>query len=106
MGGKLSLPEAITRITHYLNTFKKLNETEHQWILDNAMICEYPKGTILLKAGEGQNLVWFNLNGLLKYYYIDYTGKERVKYFCTENRFALSIGSLLENKKSLFSLRL
>lgn len=80
----------------------ELSPKEKRWIVDNANCIHYQKGKMLLKAGDTLDKVWFNTKGLLKFYYIDYEGKEKIKHFCPENNFALSICSLLKNEKSKF----
>lgn len=99
---KIDKKRAIETVINYLSQFKHLNQIEIEWLENHATIKKISKGDIILNAGDEQEYISFNLKGLFKYYYIDYSGKERIKYFCCENNFILSIGALLERKQSPF----
>lgn len=85
-----------------LQRIGELSEQNLCWLKKNITRKSVRKGTLLLRAGETQNEIWFNTSGLFKYYYIDREGNEKIKHFCEENRFIFSISALLENKSSRF----
>jgi CRP-like cAMP-binding protein len=58
------------------------------------------KGAIILREGDYTKKIGFVINGLFRYYYNDFTGNERTKYFVKEYDFVFSLSSFIENKKS------
>lgn len=85
-----------------LESIGRITEQDLSWLKDNIAYRSVRKGTQLLRAGETQNEIWYNVCGLFKYYYIDPEGNEKIKFFCEENRFVFSISALLEKKSSRF----
>ena len=85
-----------------LERFGPLSDSQKNWLEIRMNVRMVPAKEIILHAGEFQNDFWFNVKGLFKYYYINSAGSEKIKYFCTENRFILSISSFLEKTPSLF----
>ena len=53
-----------------------------------------------LKAGEIPDRLGFNISGLLRLYYIDYSGKEINKHFCLENTVVVAYGPFLRREES------
>jgi len=48
------------------------------------------KGDFFLRAGEVPRRIGFNLEGLLRFYYLDREGSEHNKHFCVEQTCAIS----------------
>lgn len=79
-----------------------LDSLQISWLQNNSKPLTSGKRTILLKPEERQERIWLNCRGLLKYYYIDYDGNERIKHFCSENNFVLSVSAFYKQETSRF----
>jgi len=58
-----------------------------------------------LSAGDRQEFVGFNLNGVFRYFYVDYEGRECNKHFVLENEWLLSLTAFIEHAPALFSIQ-
>ncbi len=67
----------------YLSKYITLTEAEKSTLLEFDSFRTYPKGHVLLEAGERTNLSYFVLKGCLRCYYI-VDGEERTTSFYTE----------------------
>ncbi|TKH45978.1 Crp/Fnr family transcriptional regulator [Paenibacillus sp. FSL R10-2782] len=70
----------------YLTKFTSLNEEEQQAIVDNILVEEYKKGTVLLRQGDVPAQCYFVLKGCVRQYLVDETGKEITSNFYTEEQ--------------------
>lgn len=89
----------------YLNSLSQLPQKEKIWLQENCKLKKIVSGQHVLRQGDPQTWFGFNCQGLFKYYYLDINGKERIKYFCEENQFVLSLTSLLDKSPSLFNIQ-
>lgn len=60
----------------------------------------YDAGSIFIRAGERATHAGFIARGLFRYYYVDSTGKERIKTVAREDDFVMSYASLLTGDPS------
>jgi CRP-like cAMP-binding protein len=70
----------------YMSKFTSLNEAEQQTILDEILIEEYKKGTVLLSQGDVPAKCYFVLKGCVRQYSIDEEGNEITSGFYTEEQ--------------------
>jgi len=63
------------------------------------------KDEFFLRAGEIPRNIGFNYSGLLRLYYIDNSGKDITKHFCTEGSAAVSYSSFILREPSRFSIQ-
>jgi CRP-like cAMP-binding protein len=60
------------------------------------------KGEYFLRAGENIKYLGFNNKGIFRYFYIDYEGKDKTKYFVFDNDFIFSLSSFIGKAPSLY----
>lgn len=63
--------------------------------LEPNVIKKVPKGTVLLRAGEVNHILFRVLKGCLKSYVLDKAGKEHIVYFAPEDWLISDMDSLL-----------
>ncbi|SDY92683.1 cAMP-binding domain of CRP or a regulatory subunit of cAMP-dependent protein kinases [Bacillus sp. 166amftsu] len=88
----------------YMTRFTTLNEEEQQAIVEDVQIEEYKKGTILLRQGDVPTKCYFVLNGCVRQYSIDETGKEVTSNFYTEEQAISNFNHHRQDKSSAYSL--
>jgi CRP-like cAMP-binding protein len=94
---------ALDCMLSYLNHIMPIPNTE----FDKLKIFRYrvfQRNEHFLKAGDPLTHIGFNVKGAFRYYYLDFEGKERNKYFVTGNDFVLSFISFIEQSPSLYSI--
>ena len=62
------------------------------------------KGEHFIKAEENSKYMAYIVDGLFRYYYIDYEGKDFTKSFSDSGKFLVSYSAVLENRTSHFSI--
>lgn len=85
------------------NMRKILTEEEAEVILEYFPIKKFKKGTILLRAGEIARDSYFNLQGLIRQYYL-VDGEERCTFFYTEDQSISSVTSYAQKLPSKYYL--
>ncbi|HEY2495118.1 MAG TPA: Crp/Fnr family transcriptional regulator [Paenibacillus sp.] len=88
----------------YLTKFTSLNEEEQQAIVDDILIEEYKKGTMLLRQEEVPAKCYFLLKGCVRQYSIDETGKEVTSNFYTEEQAVSIFNYHKQDRSSPYSL--
>lgn len=88
----------------YMTRFTTLNEEEQQAIADAVLIEEYKKGTLLLRQGAIPAKCYFVLQGCIRQYAIDETGKEVTSNFYTEEQAIANFNHHKQDKSSAYSL--
>lgn len=88
----------------YLTQFTSLSEEEQQAIVEDILIEEYKKGTVLLRQGDVPAKCYFVLKGCVRQYSIDEKGKEATSNFYTEEQAVLMFNHQNSNKSSEFTL--
>ncbi|MCM3735254.1 Crp/Fnr family transcriptional regulator [Bacillus cytotoxicus] len=88
----------------YLSKFTTFNEEEQQEIVKEIRIEEYKKGTILLRQGDVPTKCYFVLEGCVRQYSIDETGKEVTSNFYTEEQAIANFNHHKQDKASMYSL--
>lgn len=88
----------------YMTRFTTLNEEEQQAIAENILIEEYKKGTTLLRQGDIPTKCYFVLQGCVRQYAIDETGKEVTSNFYTEEQAIANFNHHKQDKSSAYSL--
>lgn len=54
----------------FAQEFQSIGVSEKKWITDHSWIGSVSKKTLLLRKGDIQSGIWFNLQGLFKYFCI------------------------------------
>lgn len=62
------------------------------------------KGQQFVRAGDKPEYVGFNLNGIMRLYYIDDHGNDFTKGFVTEGKFIISYSAQVEKRPSYFTI--
>ena len=62
-------------------------------------------GEYLFKAGEPCRRIYFLVDGWVKYFHVDFSGKEYVRYFCHGGHFVTAYGSLISGQASLYTVQ-
>lgn len=88
----------------YLATFTTLNEEEQQAIVEDILVQEFKKGTMLLRQGDVPTECYFVLKGCVRQYSIDETGKEVTSNFYTEEQAVSIFNRHQQNKPSAYTL--
>ncbi|SFC25238.1 cAMP-binding domain of CRP or a regulatory subunit of cAMP-dependent protein kinases [Bacillus sp. 491mf] len=88
----------------YLSKFTTFNEKEQQQIVKDILIEEYKKGTMLLRQGDIPMKCYFVLQGCVRQYSIDETGREVTSNFYTEEQAIANFNYHKQDKASSYSL--
>jgi CRP-like cAMP-binding protein len=89
----------------YLDSIIKISVKEQEEIKEKFSIKQLSKGDIVLKSDEPLKNIFFNIDGIFRYFYIDYNGKEQTKYFCFGNEFVFSLRAFLSRSPSQFFIQ-
>lgn len=88
----------------YMTKFTSLSDEEQQAIVDDILIEEYKKGTVLLRQGDVPTKCYFVLKGIVRQYLIDEAGKEVTSNFFTEEQAVSIFNRHQQNKPSAYTL--
>ncbi len=81
-----------------------MSEEEQQAIMNDIVIEEYKKGTVLLRQGEVPTKCYFVLKGCIRQYSIHEAGKEVTSNFYTEEQAASISNARRRDKPSEYTL--
>jgi CRP-like cAMP-binding protein len=87
----------------YLSRFTSLSEQEQQAIVEDILMEEYKKGTVLLRQGDVPTKCYFVLKGCVRQHAIDETGKEVTSNFYTEEQAIAIFNSHKQDKSSEYT---
>jgi CRP-like cAMP-binding protein len=93
------------RLCSHLNAWRPRPDEEKKRIQSLFTPQSLDAGQFFLCAGDLQHWIGFNLQGVLRYFYIDHLGRERNKHFCLENDWAMSLTAFLEAAPALFYIQ-
>ncbi|WP_018754307.1 Crp/Fnr family transcriptional regulator [Paenibacillus terrigena] len=88
----------------YMTRLTSLNEDEQQAIVEDILIEEYKKGTVLLRQGDVPTKCYFVLKGCVRQYSINEAGKEVTSNFYTEEQAIAISNSYKRDKSSEYTL--
>ncbi|MGO4694478.1 Crp/Fnr family transcriptional regulator [Paenibacillus sp. 2TAB26] len=88
----------------YMTKFTSLSDEEQQAIVDDILIEEYKKGTVLLRQGDVPTKCYFVLKGIVRQHLIDEAGKEVTSNFFTEEQAVSIFNRHQQNKPSAYTL--
>ena len=88
----------------YMTRLTSLSEAEQQVILDEILVETYGKGTVLLRQGEIPRKCYFVLEGCVRQYAIDVTGREVTSSFYTEEQGISIFNGHKTDKSSEYTL--
>jgi len=88
----------------YMTKFTSLSDEEQQAIVDDILVEEYKKGTVLLRQGDVPTKCYFVLKGIVRQYLIDEAGKEVTSNFFTEEQAVSIFNRHQQNKPSAYTL--
>ncbi|QWU16252.1 cAMP-binding domain of CRP or a regulatory subunit of cAMP-dependent protein kinases [Paenibacillus sophorae] len=83
----------------YMARLTSLSEEEQRAILDEILIEEYKKGTVLLRQGEVPDKCYFVLKGCVRQHAVDVMGRDITSNFYTEEQ-AIAIFNVHKPDKS------
>ncbi|MFC6647873.1 Crp/Fnr family transcriptional regulator [Paenibacillus rhizoplanae] len=92
------------RLRQYMTRLTTLSEAEQQAILDEILVEEYSKGTILLRQGEVPGKCYFVLQGCVRQHSVDITGRDITSNFYTEEQAIAIFNAHKEDASSEYSL--
>ena len=90
------------QLLNYLKEFTLLSQNDINQIEKLFFKKEIKKNQYFIKAGDNLKYIGFNLQGIFRYFYIDYEGNEKTKYFGTKNEFIFSLSSFIKKIPSLY----
>jgi CRP-like cAMP-binding protein len=88
----------------YMTRLTSLSEAEQQAILDEILVETYGKGTVLLRQGEIPRKCYFVLEGCVRQYAVDVTGREVTSSFYTEEQGISIFNGHKTDKSSEYTL--
>ncbi|NQX46469.1 Crp/Fnr family transcriptional regulator [Paenibacillus tritici] len=92
------------RLRQYMTRLTSLSEAEQQAILDEILVEEYSKGTILLRQGEVPGKCYFVLQGCVRQHSVDITGRDITSNLYTEEQAIAIFNAHKEDASSEYSL--
>lgn len=87
------------KLLAYFSKILPLSQEEIDGIIATMTIKTYPKGTILLKAGEISMEAYFVLEGCVRQYFL-IDGEEKTNNFFSEEQWVISVNSMTNNQPS------
>ncbi len=100
----MDIEEAKLKLRKSINYLSPLPDELIDEFLKITKIVKIKKGEQFIRAGESPKHVGFNLNGIMRLYYIDNNGNDFTKGFSTEGRFIISYSAQVEKRASFFSI--
>ncbi|TVX99985.1 cyclic nucleotide-binding domain-containing protein [Cohnella terricola] len=88
----------------YMAIFTTFNEEDQLSVLDDIVVQEYKKGTTLLRQGDVPDSCYFVLQGCVRQYSVDESGKEVTSNFFTEEQAITIFNRQKQDKSSAYSL--
>ena len=94
------------KTNYFLNLVESMNMTENIPKEEMDKLCKLTrtikleKDEYFLQAGEIPDRMGYNVSGLLRFFYIDDSGKEINKHFCMENTVAVAYMPFIRREES------
>jgi len=88
----------------YMTRLTSMSEEEQQAIMNDIVVEEYKKGTMLLRQGEVPKKCYFVLKGCIRQYSVNEAGKEVTSNFYTEEQAASISNARRREKPSEYTL--
>tara|TARA_R110002073_G_scaffold89852_6_gene212516 strand:- start:32673 stop:33257 length:585 start_codon:yes stop_codon:yes gene_type:complete len=92
------------QLKEYINRYIPFSDQEIILFFEFLEIKKYSKKELLLKTGRICNHHYFILEGLLRSYYIDEKGTDRIIQFAIENWWVTNLESYVRETSSTFSI--
>jgi len=89
-------------LENYLKRFACLPQHEWNQLKELFIPKRMKKNQFFLKAGDHLSTIGFNMEGIFRYFYIDYEGNEKTKHFVSSHEFVFSLSSFIEKTPSLY----
>jgi CRP-like cAMP-binding protein len=90
------------QLIKYITPFAVLSPVETEQLRKMFFLKMIKKGECFLKAGDHVKYLGFNNKGIFRYFYIDYEGNDKTKYFVSRNDFIFSLSSFINKAPSLY----
>jgi len=87
----------------YMAKYTSMSEEEQREIADGIVVETYPGGTVLLRQGETPTKCYFVLQGCVRQYAVDESGKEVTSEFYTEEQAISMLQSRQPDRVSDYS---
>ena len=93
------------QIKNYLNKYVKFTDNEIDEICSNLSLEIFPKKTFILKEGQICSCQYFIARGLVRSFYIDNKGNEKIDQFAIENWWLTNMESFINGIPSSSSIQ-
>lgn len=91
-------------LLEYMTRLTSLSEEEQHAILEEILVQEYSKGTVLLRQGEVPNHCYFVLQGCVRQHSVDAAGRDMTSSFYTEEQAIAIFNAHKQDASSEYSL--
>lgn len=95
----------IENIYQLISNYIEISDTEWDYCCSMLKGTFFAKKSMLLNQNEICESIFFVASGLLRIYYTDEKGEEKIFHFCLENTFAVDYESFLKGTPSNFSIQ-
>lgn len=85
--------------------FNEIPKTELSELIRHAKTININKDDFFLQEGDIPQRIGFVRSGVLRLFYIDSTGKDVTKHFCTEHSLAISYSGFIQQQPSRFYIQ-
>lgn len=86
----------------HLDKIKKIQQNDISLIKEIFSCESVAKNRFYVRAGDSVESIGFINSGLFRYFYIDFEGNEKTKYFASDGDFVFSLSSFIEKKPSFY----
>lgn len=91
-------------LLQYMTRLTSLSEEEQHAILEEILVQEYSKGTVLLRQGEVPDHCYFVLQGCVRQHSVDAAGRDMTSSFYTEEQAVAIFNAHKQDASSEYSL--
>ncbi|GAA3757869.1 Crp/Fnr family transcriptional regulator [Flavobacterium ginsengiterrae] len=99
------MENGIENIHQLILNYIEINDAEWDFCRSSFKTASFKKKEILVKQGDICDTIYFVVSGLLRIYFLDEKGEEKIFHFCLENTFATDYESFLKGIPSSFSIQ-
>lgn len=95
----------VSKIGDNTKFFEVIPKEELKLLITRTKTIIINKGDYFLKEGDIPRRIGFVRSGILRLFYIDNTGKDVTKHFCSEHTLAISYSGFIQQQPSRFSIQ-
>ncbi len=97
--------ENYQQFSQFLRKITKVPNEEIEKAVEVFRPVQLKKNSFFVMAGEIPEDVGFLVSGILRFFYIDESGKEFTKSFCEENNVVAALSALLQNEPARYFIQ-